>query len=248
MSARQDDERRSSPYRGLEPFDERDSAFFFGRSRETRLISASLFAGPLTLLYGASGVGKSSVLRAGVLPYLRARDDVLPVIFPTLSSELETTSSVVLRGWETDPLDGIKGATASPLYASAGGDAALRQRFETALVHYETRDLRAFLAACYEISGRRVMLMLDQFEEYSLYHPDDDAFGEQFPRAIVSGDLSVSFLVSLREDVLAKLDRFKGRIPTLWDSYRPDRSPKPSGSRRRHPPSCARVQSTAPRE
>ena len=30
----------------------------------------------------------------------------------------------------------------------------------------------------------------------------------------------MSFLISLREDSLAKLDRFKGRIPTLWDTYR----------------------------
>lgn len=41
---------RNSPYRGLEPFDERDAAFFFGRERETRLITASLFASLLTLL------------------------------------------------------------------------------------------------------------------------------------------------------------------------------------------------------
>lgn len=64
------------------------------------------------------------------------------------------------------------------------------------------------------------MVILDQFEEYSLYHPENDAFADQFPGSIAPGDLSVSFLVSLREDALAKLDRFKGRIPTLWDSYR----------------------------
>jgi hypothetical protein len=32
-------------------------------------------------------------------------------------------------------------------------------------------------------------------------------------------DLRVSFLISLREDALAKLDRFKGRIPSLFDNY-----------------------------
>jgi hypothetical protein len=41
---------RTSPYRGLQPFDEGDAAFFFGRERETRLITASLFASLLTLL------------------------------------------------------------------------------------------------------------------------------------------------------------------------------------------------------
>jgi hypothetical protein len=217
----QKDERRGSPYRGLEPFEESDAAFFFGRERETRLITASLFAAPLTLLYGASGVGKSSVLRAGVMPRLRERRELIPVIFPTLAGERATTSaSAVLRGWQTDPLGGIKETVALALFASAGEDRAARAAYQDVVLKHEMQSLREFLTACHDVSQRRIMLILDQFEEYSLYHPEEELFAEQFPKAIVSGDLSVSFLVSLREDALAKLDRFKGSIPTLWDSYR----------------------------
>lgn len=61
------------PYVGLVPYTEEDSRFFFGRERETRQVVANLFASRLTLLYGASGVGKSSVLRAGVLHELDSR-------------------------------------------------------------------------------------------------------------------------------------------------------------------------------
>jgi len=207
-----------SPYRGLEPFDERDAPFFFGREREARLISASLFAAPLTLLYGASGVGKSSVLRAGVLPRLRARQDLLPVVFPTLATEGQ--GGTVVRGWQSDPVGGIKEATARALYTAARDDQAALSRIQDEVLKREMAPLQDFLAACHEVSGRRLMVILDQFEEYSLYHPEDDPFAEQFPAAVSPGDLSVSFLLSLREDSLAKLDRFKGRIPTLWDSYR----------------------------
>lgn len=213
----QDDTARDCPYRGLEPFDERDAAFFFGREREARLIAASLFAAPLTLLYGASGVGKSSVLRAGVLPRLRERRDLLPVVFPTIQ---RMSGSTVLRGWQSDALGGIKETVAVAMYESAGDDSASRASFQDAVLANEMAPLRPFLTACHAVTGRRIMLILDQFEEYSLYHPEDDDFGKQFPDAIVPGDLSVSFLISLREDSLAKLDRFKGRIPTLWDSYR----------------------------
>lgn len=45
--------------------------FFYSCLRE--IISANLLASRLTLLYGASGVGKSSVLRAGVIHNLRQR-------------------------------------------------------------------------------------------------------------------------------------------------------------------------------
>ncbi|MBI2487305.1 MAG: ATP-binding protein [Deltaproteobacteria bacterium] len=61
----------ASPYKGLVPYSEEDEPFFFGRNGEREIITANLMASRLTLLYGASGVGKSSVLRAGVVPHLR---------------------------------------------------------------------------------------------------------------------------------------------------------------------------------
>jgi len=215
------DTSRSSPYRGLEPFDEEDAAFFFGRERETRLITASLFASPLTLLYGASGVGKSSVLRAGVVRRLRARSDLVPVVFPQIVRErADGAGSIVLRGWQSDPLTGPRETIVEALNDAAGDDRQLRAAVDAAVARHQTAPLREFLMACREASGRRLMVILDQFEEYPLYHIEDDDFGIQFPRACAPADLSVSFLISLREDSLAKLDRFKGRIPTLWDSYR----------------------------
>src|SRR5258705_25682 len=60
-----------SPYVGLKPYTDEDALRFFGREQERKIITANLIASRLTLLYGASGVGKSSVLRAGVLYNLR---------------------------------------------------------------------------------------------------------------------------------------------------------------------------------
>jgi hypothetical protein len=69
-----------APYKGLVPYDEADTPFFFGREREREIISANLLSSRLTLLYGPSGVGKSSVLRAGVVSHLRdvARENAEP--------------------------------------------------------------------------------------------------------------------------------------------------------------------------
>ena len=65
-----------SPYRGLNSFEDGEEAFFFGRDAAvtnvlTRLTS-KLSAPGLLMVSGASGVGKSSLLRAGVVPRLRA--------------------------------------------------------------------------------------------------------------------------------------------------------------------------------
>ncbi|HYZ88082.1 MAG TPA: hypothetical protein VE620_02185, partial [Myxococcales bacterium] len=57
---------RAGPYVGLDYFAERDADLFFGRDAERQMIIGNLRASRLTLLYAQSGVGKSSLLRAGV--------------------------------------------------------------------------------------------------------------------------------------------------------------------------------------
>jgi hypothetical protein len=62
-------------------------------------------------------------------------------------------------------------------------------------------------------------VVLDQFEDYFLYHPDekgDGTFADEFPRVVNDPGLRVNFLLSLREDALANLDRFHGQIPNLF--------------------------------
>jgi hypothetical protein len=69
------------PYVGLEPYEEKYRDFFFGRERDQRIISSNLQAARLTILYGESGVGKSSILMAGVAPRLRAERRTAVVVY-----------------------------------------------------------------------------------------------------------------------------------------------------------------------
>ena len=65
--------RYTSPYRGLEAMEEKDSDYFFGRKVETVEVLSALAAAPdrLPILIGNSGVGKSSLAQAGVLASLK---------------------------------------------------------------------------------------------------------------------------------------------------------------------------------
>src|SRR5581483_7010734 len=98
------------PYKGLASFDdtELDARLFFGRDRERETIVANLFASRLTVVFGPSGVGKSSLLRAGVAQELRRRH----------------AGTVVVHGsWADRPVEALVDAirTASPpLGATAG--------------------------------------------------------------------------------------------------------------------------------
>ena len=89
----------ASPYKGLIPYSEEDAPFFFGRDPEREIITANLMASRLTLLYGASWVGKSSVLRAGVAHHLRelSRQNVAKRGVPEFAV-------VVFNSWRDDPL------------------------------------------------------------------------------------------------------------------------------------------------
>jgi tetratricopeptide (TPR) repeat protein len=191
---------RLSPYQGLIPYGEDDAPFFFGRERETRLIIANLFASPLTLLYGASGVGKSSVLRAGVARQLRQRDDVLVV---------------TLNEWQGDAVASLMRAVAD----SAQRVDKVSWGELSELTSAPGLRLPDFLAECCRRTKRRLLIILDQFEEYFLYSPAEDRFVDDFSKAACGTDAPISFLVSIREDCLAKLDRFEGRIPNLFDNY-----------------------------
>jgi hypothetical protein len=193
--------RTGSPYKGLDHYEEQDAPLFFGREVECDLVAANLLAARLTLLYGQSGVGKSSLLHAGVVPRLREEPDL---------------SVVVFRSWGGDPVAGLCAAirAAAGLEPSAGEPA-----------------LAETIAACTQRLGRDLVIILDQFEEYFVYHPQDDGtFAAEFPQAVNQADLAVSFLVSIREDALARLDRFKGRIPNLFGNYlRVDRLGRKAG-------------------
>src|SRR6187431_770108 len=69
------------PYVGLRPYGEADRDFFFGREEDEAVIYANAVATRLTVLYGPSGVGKSSLLRAGVIPHVRLHSGAAAVYY-----------------------------------------------------------------------------------------------------------------------------------------------------------------------
>ncbi len=60
------------PYRGLLPFEREDAGLFFGRGADVAAVVDRLRSTPLVLVVGSSGIGKSSLLRAGVAPAVEA--------------------------------------------------------------------------------------------------------------------------------------------------------------------------------
>src|SRR6185436_6798439 len=67
-----------NPWPGLDPFDETDREYFHGRAVEAGELLRLVRREPLTVVFGRSGLGKTSLLKAGLFPLLRG-EDCLPV-------------------------------------------------------------------------------------------------------------------------------------------------------------------------
>lgn len=66
-----EDTKESNPYRGLESYEEEHSQLFFGRTKLIEELCDRVCERPLTVVLGASGSGKSSLVKAGLIPHLK---------------------------------------------------------------------------------------------------------------------------------------------------------------------------------
>lgn len=179
-----------SPFKGLASFGEgeHDRRFFFGRERESEVVAANLMASRLTVLYGPSGVGKSSLLRAGVAQRLRA-------LVPAGASEDGVAHVVIVDSWRDDPILAVAAAAGAP----------------TDVPLVDALAERALSA------GGELYLILDQMEEYVLYHGREGGpLAGALEDVLTRSDLPVHVLLGVRDDSLADLDALKRRLPGLF--------------------------------
>ena len=205
---REEPRERTSPFKGLVPYAVSDADYFFGRNEWRDLLIDNLLAYRVSIFYGASGIGKSSVLSAGVLHHVlnQARANF----------RLDGTPDLVAAaymGWGRDrerPLAGVEAALCEAV-------AAVSPELAVDPPHGTLADV---LAGWSERVGGRVLLMLDQFEEFFVYERQQRAgsdFAAELVAALNRRDLEANFLISLREDALAKLDRLEVDVPGLLD-------------------------------
>jgi len=182
------------PYRGLQPYTKDDRRFFFGREQDAKIIAANLYAARLTILYGGSGVGKTSVLRAGAIPDLRNASHVVVVFFNT---------------WQNPDFD-------TALKSLVG--AAVSESTPSTVLADLAKPLDELLVDCARALHGTIFLIFDQFEEYFLYHGPSAAergFDAELARLVNRREIDAHVMLSMREDGLSKLDRFQCRIPNL---------------------------------
>jgi tetratricopeptide (TPR) repeat protein len=219
---------KQNPWPGLRAFGESDRDYFFGRDREAAELFGLVQRSPVVVLYGQSGLGKTSLLQAGLFPRLKTLD-FFPVRVRFDHGDDATPLAQQITSAVADELDRLQIKAARPA------------RGETLWEYFHRRDV--------DYWGPRNRLLtpvivLDQFEEIFtlghrseksnarvtefqkeleslLEHRPPDAVRERLeanPDEALRYDLkkeSVKFVITLREDFLADLDPWRERMPSL---------------------------------
>jgi formylglycine-generating enzyme required for sulfatase activity len=174
-----DDDPSRSPYRGLRPLEAEDAGIFFGR--EAPIVKAldqlrglrETNAPRLLVILGASGAGKSSFLRAGLLPRLKRQDRaflVLPIVRPQQAALYGETG--LLRALET-ACEAAKIAIArADLRAAIAGGAPTLRPILTALVE---RAAGTFVDPSAHVKPPMLVISVDQAEELFLAEGEAEA-------------------------------------------------------------------------
>jgi WD40 repeat protein len=142
-------DRSEAPFVGLRPFDTSDAKWFFGRRREIAGLTRKLRASRFTAVVGPSGSGKSSIVRAGVVPLLKT-DGWLQVVAKPGSAPLARLA------------DALSGAAPPGPLAEAR-----RLRFE-AMLRASAFGL-ANIADTLRTEAPKLLIVIDQFEEIFRY-------------------------------------------------------------------------------
>jgi DNA-binding winged helix-turn-helix (wHTH) protein len=176
------------PYKFLDYYTEQDARLFFGRELEVEAVCSQILAHRSFILHGRSGVGKSSILRAGLMPRLKS----------------EGHQVFVIRSF-TDPLHQITTALASlsGLDQPRDGEPDLEELI---------RPSAAFAPDC------SVIFFLDQFEEFFTLLSEEmrKRFLDAIGRLVACQSLSCRLVFALREDLLAEMSHLKTAIPEIF--------------------------------
>jgi len=171
------------PFVGLRPFRRSEAPLLFGRTDDTRRILNLVLSNPLTVVYGASGVGKTSLLRACLAQDLDDEDAVV-VTFDRWSAQ--NVFEALVGEIEAEIGD-------APWAGSPEGEPSIR-------------DVADWIDKWTRREDRPVVLVLDQFEQALVRAtPGLDQVGRLLATAARSAT-ELATVISLREEFVGALD------------------------------------------
>ncbi len=180
-----------SPFKGLSPYTEADAETFFGRESATIALAEMVLSRPITIVSGASGSGKSSLIFAGLLPRLKKSGEI---------GETGALAAFQILSPGGDPF-----AEAIDLVVAPEAPDAERRQARQGFLNDPASFGRKIAAKL----GKPPLLIVDQFEEVFTQSTSEPA-RIAFARAITSLPVTSRLIIGIRSDFLAKLSGLPG--------------------------------------
>ena len=201
------------PYPGLRPFEPDEADLFFGREQHVDALLARLSASHFVAVVGESGAGKSSLVRAGLLPALEAGFVV----------EAGSDWRVAIMRPGGAPLLALAEALLAPGVLSAGGGTPQRE-FALAELRRGPRGIAQLVRDAHLPPACNTLIVADQFEELFRYCRDSsqkdqaNIFVELLLHAAQQRQVPIFVVLTMRSDFVGDCARFRGLPEMLNDN------------------------------
>ena len=208
----------SNPFPGLCPFEAHQADFFFGRDEQIEQLLGRLDKMRFVAVLGTSGSGKSSLVRAGLIPALQRGY--------LGGGSWQTT--IVRPG--SDPIGELAAALSSAFHVSRSETLSTLRRSSLGLAEFAREHLQSD-----HNSDHNLVIIIDQFEELIRYrHEASERGGKEESAAFVklllaatghselpapeSSDLRIYIVLTIRSEFLGKCSQFRGLPEALNNS------------------------------
>jgi HEAT repeat protein len=185
------------PFRFLQPYGLEDTGIFFGRAAALEEVHQAVLRSRLMVLHGTSGIGKTSLLNAALMPRL-TREGRLPVYVRV----------------HADPVNAIKQAIAPPA----------SRPWPELMFRISLHELFSLVCAHLSRVTSEIVVILDQFEEYLAFWP---ALEHRRPFVSALADccedesLPLRTVLTVGDAFLPQLADLQIHIPTIFhNTYR----------------------------
>ncbi len=201
------------PYPGLRPFEAEEADLFFGREEHVDALLVRLSRSHFVAVVGESGAGKSSLVRAGLLPALQAGFVV----------EAGADWRVAVMRPGGTPLTALADALLEPGVLSAAGGNPGRE-FALAELRRGPLGVAQLVRDAHLAERCNTLIVVDQFEELFRYcrepsqHDHATMFVELLLHASRQQQVPVFVVLTMRSDFLGDCARFRGLPEVLNDN------------------------------
>lgn len=199
-----------NPFPGIRPFTENESKFFFGRDSQIDALQQKLDNTHFVSVVGLSASGKSSLVKAGLMPRLKLQGGWAICLLRPQNNPIQSLANALSKIESSSELEDNE-------------EMNWREFILPNLVYNSNGIIETYKQSK---SDRKLLIIIDQFEELFTYSRPDDGtslqkiqnyrnhFVNLITSTIENGNKNIYFLITVRSDFIGDCSEFRG-LPEL---------------------------------